>query len=132
MPSSPKWSSSLCENNELLAASPRPLRTLWMWEPVIATQVVKGTPFLPSPADPTSQTPLRPRATHCSLVHPSVLSAVLISMFSRMISEVGCSTAWSEMITSPCLLLFVPHRLCTLTASNTHLLVERMDRVENT
>ena len=35
-------------------------------------------------------------------------------------------------VTSPCLLLFVPNRLCTLMPLNTHLLVERMYRVENT
>ena len=45
---------------------------------------------------------------------------------------VGNSAPWSTMVTSDNLLLFVPDRLCTLMPLNTHLLVERMYRVENT
>src|SRR5580704_11124534 len=73
----------------------------------------------------------RARANHSGLVHPSVLSAELTCMFSRMMSEVGSDAPWSVTVTRD-LLLFVPKRLCTLMPLKTHLLVERMNRVENT
>ncbi len=73
----------------------------------------------------------RTRANQSGWVHPSVLSAELTCMFSRMMSAVGSAAPWSVTVTSACLLLFVPNRLCTLMPLNTHLLVERMYRVEN-
>ena len=71
--------------------------------------------------------------TQCSLVHPSVLSAVLICRFSRMMSVVGSEAPWSVTVTSHAYDVVVrANKLCTLMPLNTHLLVERMYRVENT
>src|ERR1700722_11560022 len=95
-------------------------------------QVVEGCPFVPFPTPPTSRKPERPWVCHCALVQLVASSTVLICMFSRMMSEVGCAAPSSPTVTSACLLLFVAQRLCTLMPLNTHLLVERMYRVENT
>ena len=74
----------------------------------------------------------RTRANQSGWVHPSVLSAELTCMLSRMMSEVGRAAPWSVTVTSGSLLLFVPSWLCTLRPLNIHLVVERMYRIENT
>src|ERR1700733_9435376 len=126
MPSSPKKPRSLFWNKDLVPKRAAPKRTFLIFDPVIEMQVVEGCPFVPFPTLPTSRKPARTSACHCALVQLVASSTVLICMFSRMMSEVGCAAPWSVTVNSACLLLFVPNKLCTLTPLNAHLLVERM------
>ena len=52
---------------KLLADSAAPCRVFSMCDPVIEMQVVYGTPFAPSPAEPTANKPSRPPRDPLSL-----------------------------------------------------------------